>query len=355
MGGSTRKDGPSAGGAIALALASVFSGRPVRRDVAMTGEIDTQGRITGVGALHLKLETSFDAGCKTVVIPKENLFGPEGMERLPSTLKKELQILTYEEWKGEHPPFDYSRHMLQVVAVDHIVQAADVAFIDEKEVKALEDRFVPHAHRVLRAVKNAPREGKVRVLILYVKDPEELEPGGMENLMGKVCRAIVLHPPEAEEEFRKRWSVHPSYIEMRTFDSHSDTLPPLVRKIQDSLGVPSKPPSVSVVAPFFFLKRDGIRSENVGKCTVFANNFTVQGVKIKTCKTVLNRVYCHLAGLEPDELESCPFLQKGDGIYVVDLSFIPEKYRLDVKHGEEILVRSLKKWLNVLHETEYET
>lgn len=64
MGGSTRKDGPSAGGAIALALASAFSGRTIRRDVAMTGEIDTQGRITGAGGLHLKLETSFDAGCR---------------------------------------------------------------------------------------------------------------------------------------------------------------------------------------------------------------------------------------------------------------------------------------------------
>jgi endopeptidase La len=348
MGGSTRKDGPSAGGAIALALASVFSGRPVRRDVAMTGEIDTQGRITGVGALHLKLETSFDAGCKTVVIPKENLSGPEGMERLPPTLKKELQILTYEEWKGEHPPFDYSRHMLQVVAVNHIVQAADVALIDEGEIKALEDQFVPHGNQVLRAIKDATRDGRACGLILYVKDPNELEPGGMENLICKVGRAIVLHPPEVGEELRKRWPVLPSYIEMRTFDPRSDTLSPLVRKIQDSLGVPSRPSSVSVIAPFFFIKRDGIRPENAAKCSVLANNFTVQGVKIKTCKTVLNRVYCHLAGLDPNKLESCPFLQKEDGIYVVDFSFIPEKYRLDVKHAEEILVRCMKKWLNVL-------
>jgi hypothetical protein len=79
--------------------------------------------------------------------------------------------------------------------------------------------------------------------------------------------------------------------------------------------------------------------------SLFANNFAVQGVKIKTCKTVLNRVYCHLSGLEASYVESCPFLREKDGIYAVDLGFIPEKYRLDVKHAEEILVRCLKKWL----------
>jgi hypothetical protein len=63
---------------------------------------------------------------------------------------------------------------------------------------------------------------------------------------------------------------------------------------------------------------------------------------------VLNRVYCRLAGLEPAKLESSPFLQKEDGIYVVDLSFIPEKYMRDVRHGEEILVRCLKKWPTAL-------
>jgi endopeptidase La len=348
MGGSTRKDGPSAGGAIALALASVFSDRPIRRDVAMTGEIDTQGRITGVGSLHLKLETAFDAGCTTLIIPKENLTGPEGMERLPPTLKRELQILTYEEWKGEHSAFDYSRHMLQVVAVDHIVQAADVALIDGEELKALDDRFVPHAHHVLKALEKSPRERKGCVLIFYVKDRNELELEGMESLWCRSCRAVLLHPPEVEAEFRMRWPALPSDMEMRTFDPRSETLAPLVANIQDSLRMPSEPQSISLVAPFFFIKQSGIRPGQTEKCRLFANNFTVQGVKIKTCKSVLNRVYCHLAGLVPEELQSCPFLQKREGIYTVDLSFIPEKYRLDVKLGEEILMHSLRKWLRVL-------
>ena len=75
MGGSTKKDGPSAGAAIALALASLFGGRKIRRDAAITGEIDTQGRVTAVGGIGVKLETAYAAGCKTLIIPRENLTG----------------------------------------------------------------------------------------------------------------------------------------------------------------------------------------------------------------------------------------------------------------------------------------
>jgi endopeptidase La len=349
MGGSTRKDGPSAGGAIALALASAFSGRPIRRDVAMTGEIDTQGRITGVGSLHLKLETSFDAGCKTLIIPKENLSGPEGMERLPETLKEELQILTYEEWKSEHLPFDYARHMLQVIAVDHIIQAADVAMIDDNAIKALEDLFVPHARQAASAAKKAPCDMERCILLLYVKDPKELEPEeGMESTFCERCRMILLRPAELSAGLEKRWPALPSHVEMRAFNPESDRLTSLVESLQEPREPSSAQTRVSVVAPFFFIKRDGILMDRHEKRRLFANNFTFQGVKIKTCKTVLNRIYCHLAGLEASHVESCPFLRKTDGIYAVDLGFIPEKYRLDVKHAEEILVRCLKKWLHVV-------
>ena len=78
---------------------------------------------------------------------------------------------------------------------------------------------------------------------------------------------------------------------------------------------------------------------------LFANNYTIQDVKIKECKAVLNRVYCHLSHQDPARLDACPFLAKQDGIYVVDLSFIPEKYRLDVKHAEKLLNQSLREWL----------
>ena len=165
----------------------------------------------------------------------------------------------------------------------------------------------------------------------------------------------MLQPPELKAEPEKKPPALPPLTEMEAFNPKERSLASLVHELQESEGTPSTPAPVTVVAPFFFLKRDGIRIEDLPlpeKSRLFANNFTVQGVKIKTCKNALNRVYCHLALLEREILESCPFLKKADGVYCVDLSFIPEKYRLDVKHAEEILVRCLKRWLRVVEEGE---
>lgn len=82
----------------------------------------------------------------------------------------------------------------------------------------------------------------------------------------------------------------------------------------------------------------------------FANNYTRQGFKIKECKPVLNRVLCHLAMMSTEQLDACPFLTRFNGIYMVDLSFIPEKYRLDTKRAESLLNRCLKAWLTTLEE-----
>ena len=128
MGAATKKDGPSSGGAIALALASLFSNRKIRRDVTMTGEIDTQGRLLGIGGLNIKLETAFAAGCKRVIIPKDNLKGREGLDRFSDDFKRELEILSYEDWK-ERP--ENPDAVMQVIAVDHILQAAEVAFVKD--------------------------------------------------------------------------------------------------------------------------------------------------------------------------------------------------------------------------------
>ncbi len=172
MGASSRKDEPSAGGAIALALASLLSGKPLRRDVAMTGEIDTRGRITAVGGIDLKLETAFEAGCKTMIIPSENLRGEEGLERLPRSLREELQILSFQQWQGPHEPFDYNHHLLQVVTVEDLVQAATVAFVEQEELSCLENLFQEHAQKVAPLVRASVEGG----LLLLLKDVEEMDP-----------------------------------------------------------------------------------------------------------------------------------------------------------------------------------
>lgn len=70
--GSTSKDGPSAGGAITLAIYSLLTNRKIRHDIAMTGEINFEGKITAIGGLEEKLEGAKKAGVKLALVPEEN-------------------------------------------------------------------------------------------------------------------------------------------------------------------------------------------------------------------------------------------------------------------------------------------
>ena len=356
MGSSTRKDGPSAGGAIALALASALSGRLIRRDVAMTGEIDTQGRIIAVGGLDVKMETACDAGCKTMIIPMEMLNDEKGIKRLPQALKEELQILTYDSWKGEHAPFEYRRHVLQVVGVDHLVQAADVAFIDQKEVTDLSMALTPHAASLARIREDRRREEGACLRVLYLKDPKELQMDGMaEGFFPDDDACVFLFPAGMEETVLAGLPGFKGRILFRHMDQSPGKFSAMIRDILKELPETSDTPiSVSIIAPFFFLKNEGITAQAVfpsgteGTLTLFANNYTVQNVKMKGCKAALNRVFRHLSSETHGPLADCPFLAVRHGIQVLDLSFIPEKYRLDMKRVETILNRCLGEWLNTV-------
>jgi len=352
MGSSTRKDGPSAGGAIALALASALSGRMIRRDVAMTGEIDTQGRITAVGGLDVKLETACDAGCKTMIIPMENLEDEKGVRRLPQALKEELQILTYEAWKGTHDPFDYRRHILQLVAVEHLVEASDIAFIDADEVASLRSALAPHAGWVARTLQAEAEKETPCVYVLYLKHADELTVKGMEGALAQEGPCVFLFPETVREEVLSRFPHVDGQVRFQVLDRATGSLDTALRELCETLAPSARGGiTVSLIAPYFLLKNEGMSTEAGTALSppddlrIFANNYTVQGVKIKECKSALNRVYRHLSRLAPSRLDSCPFLAKRHGIYMVDLSFIPEKYRLDVKRAEAILNQCLVDWL----------
>ena len=88
--GATPKDGPSAGVAMVTAIVSVLTGIPVRRDLAMTGEITLRGRVLAIGGLKEKLLAALRAGVKTVLIPEEN---EKDLADIPDNAKRSLEIV----------------------------------------------------------------------------------------------------------------------------------------------------------------------------------------------------------------------------------------------------------------------
>jgi ATP-dependent Lon protease len=106
--GAVPKDGPSAGVAMAMAMASLYSGLPVRGDVGMTGEVTLRGRVLPVGGIKQKILAAHRAGLTTVILPKRN--------------EKDLDDLP-----------DEVRNTLIFVTVDRIDEALKVAFVNDQD------------------------------------------------------------------------------------------------------------------------------------------------------------------------------------------------------------------------------
>ncbi len=88
--GATPKDGPSAGVAMCTAIVSVLTGIPVRKDVAMTGEITLRGRVLPIGGLKEKLLAALRGGIKTVLIPKDN---EKDLAEIPDNVKRGMKVI----------------------------------------------------------------------------------------------------------------------------------------------------------------------------------------------------------------------------------------------------------------------
>jgi ATP-dependent Lon protease len=113
--GAIPKDGPSAGIAIATALVSEMSDRPVRRDVAMTGEITLRGRVLPIGGLKEKVLGAHRAGIKVIVLPKEN---EADIEDIPEEVRSQLSF-----------------H-----AVETLEEVLKIALVPEKDSEAAEEK-----------------------------------------------------------------------------------------------------------------------------------------------------------------------------------------------------------------------
>lgn len=92
--GAIPKDGPSAGITIATALVSVLSGRSVRRDIAMTGELTLTGRVLPIGGLKEKSLAALKVGIKTIIIPKGN---EKDLDSMPPAVRKNIDFIRVSE------------------------------------------------------------------------------------------------------------------------------------------------------------------------------------------------------------------------------------------------------------------
>lgn len=123
--GATPKDGPSAGIAMTTALVSIFTGIPVRADVAMTGEITLRGEVLPIGGLKEKLLAAHRGGIKTVLIPDQNV---KDLAEIPDNVKNKLEIVPV-RWIDKVLEIALERHP-EPLAEDEAQVASAVAKTD---------------------------------------------------------------------------------------------------------------------------------------------------------------------------------------------------------------------------------
>jgi ATP-dependent Lon protease len=92
--GALPKDGPSAGIAIATAIASLFLGRPVQPDLAMTGEITLRGRVLPIGGVKEKILAAHRSGIRTVILPRRN---EPDLDDVPPELRAQMRFVLADE------------------------------------------------------------------------------------------------------------------------------------------------------------------------------------------------------------------------------------------------------------------
>ena len=132
--GATPKDGPSAGAAMATAMVSVLTGIPIRKDIAMTGEITLRGRVTAIGGLKEKLLAALRSGVKTVLIPQEN---EKDLAEVPENVKRDLEIIPVSTIDqvlalalvGPLTPIEWTEADESIAAPAKVDEAADDAVI----------------------------------------------------------------------------------------------------------------------------------------------------------------------------------------------------------------------------------
>ena len=127
--GATPKDGPSAGIGMATALVSIFTGIPVRADVAMTGEITLRGEVLPIGGLKEKLLAAHRGGIKTVLIPEQNV---KDLAEIPDNIKNKLEIVPV-RWFDKVLEVALERQPVPLTEDEAVIDAAVAKAGDKKD------------------------------------------------------------------------------------------------------------------------------------------------------------------------------------------------------------------------------
>jgi hypothetical protein len=188
---------------------------------------------------------------------------------------------------------------------------------------------------------------------VYVKDPSELD--FPVPIPSSAISVYCLLAPEAGD-MKEAGSTDPQCCEVLKFRPGKDRLTDIVADIGATMKAQNLTPGrLSVIAPFYFLKEhfsQGIPPQGAegpfSETLVFANNFTVQGIKVKTCKPILNQAFLTLCRLGAGDLADCPFVGMTDGIYLMDLKCLPEKLRLDHSRAANLIHTCMSKWVRAV-------
>lgn len=167
------KDGPSAGITIAVALISALTRRPVRNDIAMTGEVTLLGNVLGVGGLREKVLAAQQANIKTLIIPAEN---QKDLSEIPNKIRQRM-------------------HFIPVETMDDVINAALLTTLENEETSS--PTALPREPRLLRADEKPlppPIREQYRPLPAIFDEPQE-----QDNQQEKPPMFIV-PPPEPSHE-----------------------------------------------------------------------------------------------------------------------------------------------------------
>lgn len=116
------KDGPSAGITMVIALVSALTGIPIKRDVAMTGEITLRGRVLAIGGLREKTMAAYSAGVKTVFIPKAN---EQDLEDIDKTVRENIRFI----------PVTYASEVIELALAEEIKKPSEEQLIPQMHIK----------------------------------------------------------------------------------------------------------------------------------------------------------------------------------------------------------------------------